>query len=83
MGIRPEHICVTGRSKADATTKGKVYFLELLRSETIIHLETGFGVLVTKEPGDLKLEENRELEVSFNLDRIHLFYKDTGDTLRA
>ena len=74
---------MTNQSKTDSVTKGKVYFLELLRSDTIIHLETEFGFLVVKEPGDLKLEENKEIEVSFDLNRIHLFDKDTGNSIMS
>ena len=83
LGIRPEHIYLTSQSKTYPVTKGKVYFLELLRSDTIIHLETEFGFLVVKEPGDLKLEENKEIEVSFDLNKIHLFHKDTGNSIMA
>lgn len=83
LGIRPEHIYVTGRAQTDkvATTKGKVYFAELLRSDTVIHLEKEFGLLVIKSPGDLKIEEGKELEVLIDLSRIHLFEKDTGKTI--
>lgn len=79
LGVRPEHIYVTGRVQTDevATTKGKVYFAELLRSDTVIHLEKEFGLLVMKTPGDLKIEEGKELEVLIDLSRIHLFEKDT------
>jgi len=83
LGIRPEHIYVTGRAQTDkvATTKGKVYFAELLRSDTVIHLEKEFGLLVIKSPGDLKIEEGKELEVLIDLSRIHLFEKDTSKTI--
>jgi multiple sugar transport system ATP-binding protein len=83
LGIRPEHIYVTGRAQTGevATTKGKVYFAELLRSDTVIHLEKEFGLLVIKSPGDLKIEEGKELEVLIDLSRIHLFEKDTSKTI--
>jgi multiple sugar transport system ATP-binding protein len=83
LGIRPEHIYVTGRARTDqvASTKGKVYFAELLRSDTVIHLEKEFGFLVVKAPGDLKVKEGKELEVLFDLLRIHLFDKDTGKAI--
>ncbi|MBE3115130.1 MAG: ABC transporter ATP-binding protein [Actinobacteria bacterium] len=83
LGIRPEHIYLTGRAQTDkvATTKGKVYFAELLRSDTVIHLEKEFGLLVIKSPGDLKIEEGKELEVLIDLSRIHLFEKDTSKTI--
>ena len=83
LGIRPEHIYVAGQAQIGktATTKGKVYFLELLRSDTVIHLEKEFGFLVVKAPGDLKVEEDKELEVLLDLNRIHLFYKDTGEAI--
>lgn len=79
LGIRPEHIYVAGSVQTDkvVSTKGKIYFAELLRSDTVIHLEKEFGLLVMKTPGDLKIEEGKELEVLFNLSRIHLFEKDT------
>jgi len=79
LGIRPEHIYVAGSVQTDkvVSTKGKIYFAELLRSDTVIHLEKEFGLLVMKTPGDLKIEEGKELEVLFDLSRIHLFEKDT------
>ena len=79
LGIRPEHIYAADRAQTDkvVTTKGKVYFAELLRSDTVIHLEKEFGLLVVKTPGDLKIEEGKELEVLIDLSRIHLFEKDT------
>jgi len=79
LGIRPEHIYATGSVQTDkvVTTKGKVYFVELLRSDTVIHLEKELGLLVVKTPGDLKIEEGKELEVLIDLSRIHLFEKDT------
>ncbi len=83
LGIRPEHIYVTGRAQTDqvSSTKGRVYFAELLRSDTVIHLEKEFGFLVVKAPGDLKVKEDKELEVLFDLSRIHLFEKDTGKAI--
>jgi len=83
LGIRPEHIYVAGRAPTHkvAPTKGKVYFLELLRSDTVVHLEKEFGFLVVKASGDLKVEEGRELEILFDLTRIHLFDKDTGKAI--
>ncbi|TET12176.1 ABC transporter ATP-binding protein [Candidatus Aerophobetes bacterium] len=83
LGIRPEHIHVAGRASTDkvAATKGKVYFLELLRSDTVVHLEKEFGFLVVKVPGDLKVEEDKELQVLLDLARIHLFDKDTGKAI--
>lgn len=80
LGIRPEHIYAADRAQTDKeviSTKGKVYFAELLRSDTVIHLEKEFGLLVVKTPGDLKIEEGKELEVLIDLSRIHLFEKDT------
>jgi len=83
LGIRPEHIYVTGRVQTDkvAATKGKVYFAELLRSDTVIHLEKEFGFIVVKAPGDLKIKEGKEIEILIDLLRIHLFDKDTGNTI--
>ncbi|MFQ6065893.1 MAG: ABC transporter ATP-binding protein [bacterium] len=83
LGIRPEHIYVVGRTPTPkvASAKGKVYFLELLRSDTVVHLEKEFGFLVVKVPGDLKVEEYKELEVLLDLTKIHLFDKDTGKAI--
>ena len=78
LGIRPEHIHVSAPPGAAAATKGAVYFVELLRSDTVIHLEKEFGVLVIKAPGDLKVKEGETLEVSLELAGMHLFDRDTG-----
>lgn len=83
LGIRPEHIYITGGVQTDkvAATKGKVYFAELLRSDTVIHLEKEFGFLLIKAPGDLKIKEGKEIEILVDLLRIHLFDKDTGKAI--
>jgi len=83
LGVRPEHIYVSGRTQTDkvAATKGKVYFAELLRSDTVLHLEKEFGFLVVKAPGDLKIKEGKEIEILVDLLRIHLFDKDTGKAI--
>ena len=83
LGVRPEHIYVNNRVQKIkvAPIKGKVYFAELLRSDTVIHLEKEFGFLVIKAPGDLKIKEGKELEVLIDLSRIHLFEKDTSKTI--
>ncbi len=83
LGIRPEHIYITGGVQTDkvVATKGKVYFAELLRSDTVIHLKKEFGFLLIKAPGDLKIKEGKEIEILVDLLRIHLFDKDTGKAI--
>jgi multiple sugar transport system ATP-binding protein len=79
LGIRPEHIYVASNRPVEkvASIRGKVYFAELLRSDTVIHLEQKFGLLGIKAPGDLKVEEGKELEALIDLSKIHLFEKDS------
>jgi len=83
LGIRPEHIYITHQERKDkiSPTRGRVYFAELLRSDTVIHLEKEFGFLLIKAPGDLKVEEGEEIEIMFDLSKIHLFEKETGKAI--
>ncbi len=73
IGIRPEHIS-TGESGDSPRIEGKVYFVEKLMSETIVHITLGEkSKMVVKLPGDLDFTEGQDITLRVDPERVHLF----------
>ncbi len=85
MGIRPEHIYPEGfaPSNVKRTVKisGVVDFVEALGSDTIIHLNTGSRIIVVKASGTYHTNIGEKLNVELDLDKIHIFRKDTEEAI--
>ncbi len=82
FGIRPEHIYLKPQEGVPTERyKGTIYFIEALRSDTVLHIETTFGKVVAKIPGDITLKEGENIEFFFDLDKIHLFDKETEEAI--
>lgn len=82
FGIRPEHIYI--KEKEGVPTKkfrGNIYFVEALRSDTVIHVNTDFGPIVIKVPGDIDLKEGEDMEFFIDLEKIHVFDKKTEEAI--
>ncbi len=81
LGIRPEHMYPLGYVPANLQKKDKIKgvvdFVEALGSDTIIHLNTGSKIIVVKTSGTYRPKIGEELEIVIDLDKIHLFDKDT------
>jgi multiple sugar transport system ATP-binding protein len=82
LGIRPENI---HKEKTDISKfepiEGKVYFIERLGSDTIVHLEFEGTRIVSKLPGDVKINEGESLKMYIDLSKIHVFSKIDGKAL--
>jgi multiple sugar transport system ATP-binding protein len=82
LGIRPENI---HKEKTDISKfepiEGKVYFIERLGSDTIVHLEFKGTRIVSKLPGDVKINEGESLKMYIDLSKIHVFSKIDGKAL--
>ena len=76
IGIRPEHIRI-GRGPF----KGKVVIVEPLGRDMIIHIDVDGHTLRALAPLSKKVEEGREVKFNFDLSRIHLFDKKTGEAI--
>jgi len=84
MGIRPEdiHKEISEEKVGDfEPIEGKVYFTERLGSDTIVHLDFKGVRIVSKLPGDVKINEGELLRMYMNLKKIHLFVPDDGKAL--
>ena len=82
FGIRPEHIYLKEDPQVPTKKfKGDLYFVEALRSDTVLHINTNFGKIVAKIPGDVILKEGEEVEFYLDLEKIHIFDKETGEAI--
>lgn len=82
VGIRPEHLMVEGisdvsRVKNKAQIKGVVDFVEALGTDTIIHANVGEKIVKVKIPGAADVPIGREIKIIVDLDRLHVFDKQT------
>lgn len=78
LGVRPENI-VSG--SGENNTQAKVEVVEPLGSETLLHLKVGGQALVVKAGPDYKPRVGETIEVSFEMDKAHVFNKETGITI--
>lgn len=69
FGIRPEHLALseTGR------WQGKVLVAEYLGNETIVHLQSEYGPLIVRQPGNVRLETGTTVCVEPDMTQVHLF----------
>jgi len=84
FGIRPEDL---SHKDADAqqvpwsTIVSTINVVEPLGDEMILYLETGRNKFLSKMDARQKVKIDQELEVSVNLERVHLFDPETGCNL--
>jgi len=88
FGIRPELVTdktlLTGDKKKaneDTELKGKVDVVERLGNEILVFLNFGKQTLIFKEEAHYKAEMLATVEVGMDLDKIHIFDKDTQKNL--
>jgi multiple sugar transport system ATP-binding protein len=68
-GIRPEHLSLT----EDGNWQGQVVVSEYLGNETIVHVQSDLGLLIVRQPGNVKLEAGRTVRVEPDTTHVHLF----------
>jgi multiple sugar transport system ATP-binding protein len=85
FGIRPEHFLEkashNGRLHDSPTIKAMVNVTETLGKETLFDLTTGMHSLIALLNGDTNTETDRDIELVLNMEKIHLFREDNGETL--
>ncbi len=83
-GIRPEHMfpkdLAPPKLKGVEIT-GDIDFVEALGSDTIIHLRVGEKILVIKVSGSHHYKIGSKLTVVFDLSKLHVFRKDSGEAI--
>ncbi|MDK2869645.1 MAG: multiple sugar transport system ATP-binding protein [Pyrococcus sp.] len=82
FGIRPEHMVIEGISelahmRRTAKIKGVVDFVEALGTDTIVHVRFEESIIKVKLPGHIPLEIGKEVSVLIDLDKIHIFDKNS------
>ena len=84
FGIRPEDIYdklfVSG-APPDNTIKATCEAIEPMGSEAYLYLNTGKNALVAKVGGHNKPTLNQDMDVVFDMSKIHFFDKDTESTI--
>ncbi len=85
MGIRPEDIYdrlfYNGPVPEGGSVKAKVDVVEPMGSEIYLYLKAGKTDVVARVPPYVKAEVNKDMELVFNLERLHLFDQETGRSL--
>ncbi len=73
LGVRPEHIIV-----GEGEYSGNVYIVEPLGRDKIVHISVGGIMLNAVVPGEQEVNEGDTINISFMMDKIHLFDKSSG-----
>ena len=86
LGVRPEEIYLgDGGAEADAASMhpcpARVEVVESLGNESILYLDCGGQRIVAREDPGIRTRPDEKVEIRFNLDRVHLFDKETGKAL--
>ena len=70
FGVRAEDVSL---SENDGGIPGSVYVVEPLGDRTIYDLRVGGGIFKVKAPPTFRVPTGKQLNLSFNLERIHIF----------
>lgn len=84
LGLRPEDIVPEGHGLQpdnSQTLKAKVTLTEMLGNETLLTMEMGRTVFVSRMQQPRQVQEGEELLFHINLDRLHVFDGETGQNL--
>ena len=76
LGIRPENVSLSSKDKRNHIL-GKIEVVEHLGAETLIYLKTTAGNIVSRVEPSFSTRIGEEIELYLNLDKIHLFDKET------
>ena len=80
MGIRPESLDEADGTEA-AVIEATVEVTELMGAETYIYLTKGKGSFVARVNGTSKAKSGDKIKVSLEMDKIHIFDKETELTV--
>lgn len=78
VGVRPENIKIVA---ADTGLKVKVEVTELLGSDSNIYFTFKDKQYIAKEDGSIDLKFGQEINIAFDNERIHLFDKETEQSI--
>ena len=83
LGIRPEDIYnkIYFSGSADNAVKAVAEVVEPMGSEICVYLNTGKNSFIIKTQSHDKTEVNQTVEAVFNMDKCHVFNKETEETI--
>ncbi len=85
LGMRPEDIYdrlfYNYKVAEGSTVKAIVDVVEPMGSEIFIYFSIGKDELAARVPAYVKAEIHQQMELVFNLEKAHVFDKETGDSL--
>ncbi len=84
FGIRPEDIYDKFFARSIpgcCPVKLKVDLIEPMGNEVYVHLTTGQNLLLARLDSHVKAEVEKDLEVVFNMNKIHIFDAETNKTI--
>jgi multiple sugar transport system ATP-binding protein len=85
LGVRPEdlydRLFYNYKVQDGQTIKAVVDVVEPMGSEIYLYLKAGQADLVVRVPAYVKAEPHRPMELVVNLERLHVFDKETGRAL--
>ena len=76
IGIRPEHVKI-GRGPY----RGRVVIIEPLGRDMIIHIQVDGYTLRALAPLNTRIMEGREIRFNIDLNRLHIFDRETGEAI--
>ncbi len=80
FGVRAEDVSLS-ENGGDGGIPGSVYVVEPLGDRTIYDLRVGGGIFKVKAPPTFRVPTGKQLNLSFNLDRIHIFDAQTQQAI--
>lgn len=80
MGVRPEHLVVSGGPVEDAL-KGRVHVVEPVGEYAFVTVRTACGMLMAKTATDERFEMESTVYLTARAERLHLFDATTGERL--
>jgi multiple sugar transport system ATP-binding protein len=83
LGIRPEHVALTGGATQGAKVSMEVALVEPLGSESLVTLHRGPWQVTAKVYGRQPMRNGQTVEVAFAMDQSHWFDRDSGLALPA
>jgi multiple sugar transport system ATP-binding protein len=81
LGIRPENIKIS-QNRAEGFFEGRIFAIEPLGDRSYVDILWKEKRLKAEVPPDFSSEINNPIFFTFQLDKFHLFDKDTGKSLR-
>lgn len=83
VGIRPEHISLVKDGERPVHKEGTVAVYEMLGSEAIVYVEQSGSdkKIVAKIDGDTEVRPADRVKLSYDVKKIHVFDKLTGQTI--